>query len=194
MKNSLKCILFTPLLLVFIFCSSEPTQEEIQAQIDAAVAQAVEEALANASSVESTTTTTSSTTTTIPVSEGDSAEAETQDLPDSAVPARRIEGEVSTFGESYDQSRYSLIRGAWISTGLTRTIDATYDAFIIKVEKTSDYDLLPGPYMVKKGGNHDIWRTIHSSSLPSRFHCMAVLGSSEPKTPSCDTKFSRLST
>lgn len=152
-KNSLKCILFTPLLLVFIFCSSEPTQEEIQAQIDAAVELAVEEALANTSSVESTTTTTASTTTTIPASEGDSPEAELQDLPDSAVPARKIEGEVSTFGESYDQSRYSLIRGAWISTGLTKTIDATYDAFIIKVEKTSDYDLLPGPYMVKKGGN-----------------------------------------
>ena len=58
MKNNLKFILFTPLLLVFSFCSSEPTQEEIQAQIDAAVAQAVEEALANTSTVESTTTTT----------------------------------------------------------------------------------------------------------------------------------------
>ena len=58
MKNNLKFILFTPLLLLFSFCSSEPTQEEIQAQIDAAVAQAVEEALANTSTVESTTTTT----------------------------------------------------------------------------------------------------------------------------------------
>ena len=49
------------ILLVFSFCSSEPSQEEIQAQIDAAVEQAVEEALANSSTVEST-----STTTTIP--------------------------------------------------------------------------------------------------------------------------------
>ena len=143
--------IFIAIIYFTISDSSEEDELEVQALIDAAVEEAVEEALANASSVESTTTTTSSTTTTIPASEGDSAEA--QDLPDSAVPARRIEGEVSTFGESYDQSRYSLIRGAWISTGLTRTIDATYDAFIIKVEKTSDYDLLPGPYMVKKGGN-----------------------------------------
>ena len=145
--------IFIAIIYFTISDSSEEDELEVQALIDAAVEEAVEEALANASSVESTTTTTSSTTTTIPASEGDSAEAEAQDLPDSAVPARRIEGEVSTFGESYDQSRYSLIRGAWISTGLTRTIDATYDAFIIKVEKTSDYDLLPGPYMVKKGGN-----------------------------------------
>ena len=143
--------IFIAIIYFTISDSSEEDELEVQALIDAAVEEAVEEALANASSVESTTTTTSSTTTTIPASEGDSAEA--QDLPDSAVPARRIEGEVSTFGESYDQSRYSLIRGARISTGLTRTIDATYDAFIIKVEKTSDYDLLPGPYMVKKGGN-----------------------------------------
>ena len=150
-------LIFVAIFIVIIYFtisdSSEEDELDVQALIDAAVDEAVEEALANASSVESTTTTTSSTTTTIPASEGDSAEAEAQDLPDSAVPARRIEGEVSTFGESYDQSRYSLIRGAWISTGLTRTIDATYDAFIIKVEKTSDYDLLPGPYMVKKGGN-----------------------------------------
>ena len=143
--------IFIAIIYFTISDSSEEDELDVQALIDAAVEEAVEEALANASSVESTTTTTSSTTTTIPASEGDSAEA--QDLPDSAVPARRIEGEVSTFGESYDQSRYSLIRGAWISTGLTRTIDATYDAFIIEVEKTSDYDLLPGPYMVKKGGN-----------------------------------------
>ena len=150
-------LIFVAIFIIIIYFtisdSSEEDELDVQALIDAAVEEAVEEALANASSVESTTTTTSSTTTTIPASEGDSAEAEAQDLPDSAVPARRIEGEVSTFGESYDQSRYSLIRGAWISTGLTRTIDATYDAFIIKVEKTSDYDLLPGPYMVKKGGN-----------------------------------------
>ena len=145
--------IFIAIIYFTISDSSEEDELNVQALIDAAVEEAVEEALANASSVESTTTTTSSTTTTIPASEGDSAEAEAQDLPDSAVPARRIEGEVSTFGESYDQSRYSLIRGAWISTGLTRTIDATYDAFIIEVEKTSDYDLLPGPYMVKKGGN-----------------------------------------
>ena len=150
-------LIFVGIFIVIIYFtisdSSEEDEIDVQALIDAAVDQAVEEALANASSVESTTTTTVSTTTTIPASEGDSAEGEQQDLPDSAVPARKIEGEVSTFGESYDQSRYSLIRGAWISTGLTRTIDATYDAFIIKVEKTSDYDLLPGPYMVKKGGN-----------------------------------------
>ena len=151
-------LIFVAIFIAIIYLtisdfSEEEEELDVQALIDAAVEEAVEEALANASSVESTTTTTSSTTTTIPASEGDSAEAEAQDLPDSAVPARRIEGEVSTFGESYDQSRYSLIRGAWISTGLTRTIDATYDAFIIKVEKTSDYDLLPGPYMVKKGGN-----------------------------------------
>ena len=144
---------FIAIIYFTISDSSEEDELDVQALIDAAVDQAVEEALANASSVESTTTTTASTTTTIPASEGDSAEGEPQDLPDSAVPARKIEGEVSTFGESYDQSRYSLIRGAWISTGLTKTIDATYDAFIIKVEKTSDYDLLPGPYMVKKGGN-----------------------------------------
>ena len=145
--------IFIAIIYFTISDSSEEDELDVQALIDAAVEEAVKEALADASSVESTTTTTSSTTTTIPPSEGDSAEAEAQDLPDTAVPARRIEGEVSTFGESYDQSRYSLIRGAWISTGLTGTIDATYDAFIIKVEKTSDYDLLPGPYMVKKGGN-----------------------------------------
>ena len=34
-----------------------------------------------------------------------------QELPDSAIPLRRIEGEISTFGESYDQARGSLIRG-----------------------------------------------------------------------------------
>ena len=49
------------ILLVFSFCSSEPSQEEIQAQIDAAVEEAVEEALANSTTIEST-----STTTTIP--------------------------------------------------------------------------------------------------------------------------------
>ena len=150
-------LIFVGIFIVIIYFtisdSSEEDEIDVQALIDAAVDQAVEEALANASSVESTTTTTASTTTTIPASKGDSAEGEQQDLPDSAVPARKIEGEVSTFGESYDQSRYSLIRRASISTGLTRTIDAIYDAFIIKVEKTSDYDLLPGPYMVKKGGN-----------------------------------------
>ena len=73
------------ILLVFSFCSSEPSQVEIQAQIDAAVAQAVEEALANSSIEESTTTTTVSTTTTIPASEGDSVDVQPEDIPDSAL-------------------------------------------------------------------------------------------------------------
>ena len=137
------------ILLVFSFCSSEPTQEEIQAQIDAAVAQAVEEALANSSIEESTTTTTASTTTTIPASEGNSAEA--QELPDSAIPLRRIEGEISTFGESYDQARQSLIKEVRI--GPASNDSKNYDAFTISLEKKSNNDLLPGPYMVKKGGN-----------------------------------------
>ena len=148
MKNKL---LFTTLIftLLISFCSSEPTQEEIQAQIDAAVELAVEEALANSSIEESTTTTTASTTTTIPASEGNSAEA--QELPDSAIPLRRIEGEISTFGESYDQARQSLIKEVRI--GLASNDSKNYDAFTISLEKKSNNDLLPGPYMVKKGGN-----------------------------------------
>ena len=148
MKNKL---LFTTLTftLLISFCSSEPTQEEIQAQIDAAVAQAVEEALANSSIEEFTTTTTASTTTTNLSSEGDSAES--QELPDSAIPLRRIEGEISTFGESYDQARGSLIKGVRI--GPASNDSKNYDAFTISLEKKSNNDLLPGPYMVKKGGN-----------------------------------------
>ena len=86
-----------------------------------------------------------------PESESDSAEA--QEIPDSAVPGRKIEGEVTTFGQSYDQSLYSKIKSVRIATGISETNDATYDAFIIQVEKTKDYDLLPGPYLVWKGGN-----------------------------------------
>ena len=114
-------LIFVGIFIVIIYFtisdSSEEDEIDVQALIDAAVDQAVEEALTNSSTEESTTTTTASTTTTIPAPEGDSPESEPQHLPDSTVPARKIEGEVSTFGESYDQSRYSLIRGAWISTG-----------------------------------------------------------------------------
>ena len=141
------------ILLVFSFCSSEPTQEEIQAQIDAAVAQAVEEALANSSIEESTTTTTASTTTTIPASEGDSVDVQPEDIPDSALPGRRIDGEISTFGASYDQARAGKIRNAYIAPGITRSNGITYDAFVIKIETSSEKNLLPGPYLVRKGGN-----------------------------------------
>jgi hypothetical protein len=139
--------IFIAIIYLTISDSSEEDQQDVQALIDAAVEQAVKEALSNSSIKEATTT----TTTTIAELESDSVEA--QKIPDSAVPARRIEGEVNTFGESYDQSSYSTIKGARIATGVTQTIDATYDAFIIQLEKTSDNDLLPGPYMVKKGGN-----------------------------------------
>ena len=141
------------ILLVFSFCSSEPTQEEIQAQIDAAVAQAVEEALANSSIEESTTTTTVSTTTTIPASEGDSVDVQPENIPGSALPGRRIDGEISTFGASYDQARAGKIRNAYIAPGITRSNGITYDAFVIKIETNSENNLLPGPYLVRKGGN-----------------------------------------
>ena len=141
------------ILLVFSFCSSEPTQEEIQAQIDAAVELAVEEALANSSIEESTTTTTASTTTTIPASEGDSVDVKPEDIPDSALPGRRIDGEISTFGASYDQARKGKIRNAYIAPGITRSNGITYDAFVINIETNSEKNLLPGPYLVWKGGN-----------------------------------------
>ena len=141
------------ILLVFSFCSSEPTQEEIQAQIDAAVELAVEEALANSSIEESTTTTTASTTTTIPASEGDSVDVQPEDIPDSALPGRRIDGEISTFGASYDQARKGKIRNAYIAPGITRSNGITYDAFVINIETNSEKNLLPGPYLVWKGGN-----------------------------------------
>ena len=141
------------ILFVFSFCSSEPTQEEIQAQIDAAVEQAIEEALANSSIEESTTTITASTTTTIPASEGDSVDVQPEDIPDSAIPGRRIDGEISTFGASYDQARAGKIINAYIAPGITKSNGITYDAFVIKIETNSEKNLLPGPYLVWKGGN-----------------------------------------
>ena len=152
MKNKL---LFTTLIftLLISFCSSEPTQEEIQAQIDAAVEQAIEEALANSSIEESTTTITASTTTTIPASEGDSVDVQPEDIPDSAIPGRRIDGEISTFGASYDQARAGKIINAYIAPGITKSNGITYDAFVIKIETNSEKNLLPGPYLVWKGGN-----------------------------------------
>ena len=152
MKNKL---LFTTLIftLLISFCSSEPTQEEIQAQIDAAVEQAIEEALANSSIEESTTTITASTTTIIQASEGDSVDVQPEDIPDSAIPGRRIDGEISTFGASYDQARAGKIINAYIAPGITRSNGITYDAFVIKIETNSEKNLLPGPYLVWKGGN-----------------------------------------
>ena len=85
-----------------------------------------------------------------PVSEGNSTDV--QELPDSAIPLRRIEGEISTFGESYDQARGSLIRGVRIRS-FSSSGSKNYDSFTIALEKNSKNDLLPGPYMVKKGGN-----------------------------------------